>query len=167
MAFWRKRKPGRETGRSGYVKVRFHLEQDEDGYPPNAWERLWAQPEGPCRFRLDNIPWYARDVAAGDVVEAHEAEDGMLEFDRVVERSGHSTVRVVLYDPQQTQLLRDELAQLGCETELSHIPSFISVDVPAQVEMAPVLELLLRGHEEERWDVETGYVGDPHVDAFG
>lgn len=167
MVFRRKREPDREGDRPGYVKVRFHVEQDEDGYPPSQWETLWAEPAGDGRFRIDNIPWYARDVAAGDVVEAHEADDGTLEFDRVAERSGHSTVRVALYDPDETQELRDRLRALGCESELSHIPGFIGVDVPDSVDMAPVLDLLLRGHRDDRWDVETGYVADPHVSAFG
>ena len=162
---WRKRADDPGGPDPEFAKVRFSLEPDEDGYPPSAAEWVWTSPTGDGRFRLENIPWYAVGVAIGDVVEVRE-EEGVREFERVVERSGHSTLRVVLFDPENTQPLRDELLELGCESELSHLPGFIAVDVPLDTDMQPVLALLRTGESEQRWEFETGHVGDPHVAAF-
>ena len=57
------------------------MEQDEDGYPPAGSERLWALHVGEGRYRLDNIPFFARVLALGDVVSVvpeEGAEEGVL-----------------------------------------------------------------------------------------
>ena len=45
------------------VKVRFHVAQDADGYPPAEYavETLWATHLGELSFQIDNIPFFARD----------------------------------------------------------------------------------------------------------
>lgn len=164
MPVWRKRRDTEEDVEPGFVKVRFHLEQNEDGYPPQTSELVWGERDGD-RLRVANIPWFVTDLAIDDVIEAHDV-DGMLEFDRVVERSGHSTLRVVLFDESETQALRDRLRELGCDSELSHLARFISVDVPPEVDMKPVLDVLVPGEEGQRWEFESGHVGDPHLSAF-
>jgi hypothetical protein len=66
---------------------------------PNHWatsgEAMWARSLGSNRFRIDNVPFYAYDLNYGDVVEAiaetPELKPSVL---RVLERSGHQTVRV-------------------------------------------------------------------------
>jgi hypothetical protein len=50
--------------RPGFARVRFRLEQDEDGWPPAESEGLWAVPLGGNAYRIDNTPWFARNVAA-------------------------------------------------------------------------------------------------------
>ena len=50
------------------VKVRFKLDVDHDGWPPAESEGLWAEPLGDDTFRVDNTPWFVRNLASGDVV---------------------------------------------------------------------------------------------------
>jgi hypothetical protein len=57
--------------------VRFGLVRDEDGRAPVAgWpppvdsEGLWAKPVGEGRHRIANTPWFVRDLATFDVVDA-------------------------------------------------------------------------------------------------
>jgi hypothetical protein len=64
--------------RPGFVKVCFRLEQDEDGWPPAGSEGLWAAPLGGDVYRIDNTPWFARNVAADDVFLAEPDADGCL-----------------------------------------------------------------------------------------
>jgi len=138
-------------------KVSFLLEQDEEGYPPAQWEHLWASSAGPNRFVLDNTPFFVRGVSLGDLVLTEE-RDGLNLFRALVVPSGHSTLRVVLFDQGLRDRLRDALREQGCASELSHLPNLLSIDVPPEIEIDPVLHMLRRGHHEGRWDYEEAAV---------
>lgn len=129
------------------VKVFVKLEKDEEGYPPVDWEELWAASLGDCRYRIDNIPFYAVGISSGDSVIA-ASRDNKLVVTEVVGTEGHSTVRVVVHDKSMTEHIRGELKIAGCATELSNVPGFFSVDVPPQVDY-PAIARLLRGYEEQ------------------
>ena len=58
------------------VHVIFPLEVDVDGWPPVSAERVWAFDLGDGRFRIDNPPWFVRNLAVGDIVEAQAPENG-------------------------------------------------------------------------------------------
>lgn len=122
-----------------YVKIVFKLQQ-RDGYPPVEREGLWAipQPEG---YRIDNVPFYARLISCGDVVSASRI-NGDLVFDCVKVLGGHSTIRVISYSSELVSEMRSALEELGCSTELSHIETFFSVDVPPKVNYWSVVDLL-------------------------
>ncbi|MFI6735270.1 DUF4265 domain-containing protein [Nonomuraea sp. NPDC050451] len=73
----------------------FELEQDDDGWPPAGSERLWAVSVAPGRARLDDIPFFVRGVACGDVVRIEADVEGTVWAKEVVEYSGNCTIRVV------------------------------------------------------------------------
>lgn len=77
------------------VKIRFALDPDEDGWPPAESEGVWAVPLGGHLYRVDNTPWFARGVAAEDIIEARVDGDGVAWFVRVRERGGRIVVRVI------------------------------------------------------------------------
>lgn len=122
------------------VKVVVKLEKDEDDYPPADYEGLWALPAGEGLFRIDNVPFFARGIAYGDIVSA-TAEQQELRFQEVVRPSGHSTLRLIIYDEKDIPSVGALLEELGCTIERSHIPGLLSVDVPPHG--------LPRGVEEE------------------
>jgi hypothetical protein len=128
-----------------HVKVLFHLARDQDGYPPADWEHLWALPRSGQLFELDNIPFFAVGVACGDVVFAEPNADGDLVFKDVTIASGHSTIRVVLFDLDRKTTTMDELKRLGCDWEGSHLPKLCAVDIPPEVNYESVLEFLDKG----------------------
>ena len=131
-----------EPGERGKgVKVAFPLAQDEDGYPPVNWEHLWARRVGDSLFELDNTPFFARGVSYRDLVRAEEAE-GMNVFRELVRPSGHSTIRVILFDQGLTGGLRRSLHDLGCASEAGHVPDLIAIDVPPTVNLTDVRKLL-------------------------
>ena len=131
------------------AKVGFKLTRDEDGYPPADWEWLWASRVGSSTFKIDNIPFFAKSIACGDIVAAAQTDQGLV-FTDLVEASGHSTVRVVFYregrDDEQLRVAVEGITQslkaLGCDTERSHIPNLIAVDVPPAVDYRAVSGLL-------------------------
>ncbi len=59
-----------------YVKVVVALEKDEDDYPPADYENLWATPVEEGLFRIDNIPFFAKSIALGDIVSVASDRSG-------------------------------------------------------------------------------------------
>jgi hypothetical protein len=130
-----------------------HLEQDEDGYPPTTEESLWVLPMGQGLFQVDNIPFFAWDLALGDVVAA-DPEKGMWRFRKVVRRSGHATLRLIIYDVAEVSPVIERFARLGCLSERSHIPGLIALDVPPSTPWTEVKQLLTEGEAEDLWGYE-------------
>src|SRR5689334_10402683 len=53
---------------------------------------------GGGRYRIDNVPWFVRDLAVGDVVRAQApSDDAHPVFAEVVERSDHVTIRLICF----------------------------------------------------------------------
>lgn len=142
---------------TSHVKMLVHLEQDEDGYPPTTEESLWVLPMGEGLFQVDNIPFFAWELALGDVVTA-EPEGGMWRFKQVVRRSGHATLRLIIYDVVEVPAVIERFAKLGCLSERSHIPGLIALDVPPSTSWTEVKQLLTEGEAEERWGYEEAYL---------
>lgn len=119
-------------------------------------ETLWAVRVGPDRFRLDNSPFWAYGLSSGDVVEARLSADGALAFERVHEKSGHRTVRVVLDPPADrapaSQAVLDGLVAIGATYEGMH-PGYLAIDVPPTVALEQVVAFLVAsGHQWEHAD---------------
>lgn len=140
-----------------HVKIIVPLEQDEDGYPPAGSERLWAIRAGEGRYQIDNIPFFARDLALGDIVSAvpeEGADEGILRYHQVLEPSGHSTFRILVNDESQVPEVCGLLEQLGCGTERSHLPRLVAIDIPPEVSLSAVRDALAQGVSQERWEYE-------------
>lgn len=128
------------------VKILFELEQDESGYPPFGVESLWTEPEGE-HYRIRNTPFFVSGVNLDDCVDAEE-RDGELYFRSVVSRSGNKTMRVFCPDEDSCLRLREDLEELGAGTELSHLPSLFSVNIPKALEYG-----MVRDHLDEQKDL--------------
>jgi hypothetical protein len=135
-------------------KIIFQLEKDEDDYPPNDYETLWASHVDGDLYSIDNIPFFVREISSGDVVKI-KRKDGRLFFDAVVNESRNSVLRIIAYDEREIARLRQDLNEMGCESELSHIPNLIAVEVPETVCLEDVMSFLDKGEAKERWEYET------------
>lgn len=78
-----------------HIKVLFHLEQDEDGYPPFSIEGLWCKKASNDTYIVDNVPFYTYGISLGDEICVTE-EDGEYHFQSIVNPSGNSTLRYIL-----------------------------------------------------------------------
>jgi len=141
------------TSTAQHVKILFHLEQDEDGYPPVNSETLWAITVGEGLYKVDNIPFFATGIAVDDIVSA-EPEAGQLHYKDVVHPSGHSTFRVVVYNHDEVSEVHRLFKQLGCSTEQSHLSGLVAIDVPPSVSWDELKRVLDTGREQDRWDYE-------------
>jgi len=144
------------------VKVIFDLERDEDGYPPADYEHLWARPLGDNLYELDNTPFFVRGVSTSDVVVAEPDTDNNLRFKAVKTPSQHTTLRVIVFREtsdaraieERVRDLRTQLTNLGCSSELSHLPGLIAVDVPPEVSVESVTDVLAEGEARDLWEYE-------------
>ena len=103
-------------------KVLFPLEQDEDGYPPVSSGTLWARLTKDGHYELRNIPFHARDISWGDVVAAKPISAGVVALEGVVQRSGHSTIRGIVFNQSDLLPLQQALEHLGSTWEGSDQP---------------------------------------------
>jgi hypothetical protein len=130
--------------------VKVLLREDENS------ETLWAHPVGPNLYRLENSPFWAYGVSWLDVVEAHEDQNGQLAVTRVVEKSGHRTVRVI-FEPRvdespENRAILDGAVELGCSYEGMHA-GYIAIDIPPEVDLMVVSRYLTsRGAQWEHAD---------------
>ena len=128
------------------------LERDEDGYPPVDLERIWIEQIDENTAKVDNIPFFSKEVALGDVVRFEKFGEE-LRYVSTVRRSGNSLVRVVYYPPADPTELRRCIEELGCETELDAAHTLIAVSVPPG-EHIKSLQAFLEASESKG---ESGY----------
>ena len=143
----------------------FRLEFDLDvrgDWPPFSVETLWVGRVEGDRYWIKNVPFFAKGIAFGDVVRAHPKVDdpSMLALDEVVDRSGHSVVRVIVQGDHVVRECRAVFTELGCDTELSNFPKLFSVDIPVSVGFDRAVVVLDEGVSDGRWDYEDGFIAE-------
>src|SRR4026208_1081710 len=104
-------------------------------------ETLWAEPVGVNQYRLDNSPFFAYGVSWQDVIEAVPGESGMPIMRRVIAKSGHRTIRIILaadarIDPNAQSVLKGVKA-FGCSYE-GVTGRYVSIDIPPEVDLQSV-----------------------------
>src|ERR1039458_9245032 len=95
-------------------KIRFPVSHD-------SVETLWATRVDVDRYKLDSIPIFVYGVSWEDIVEVVPAEGEILEYVRLIEKSGNRTVRVVFEtcrnDDGPAERVLGGLRDLGCTYE--------------------------------------------------
>jgi len=142
----------------------------EDGWPPVGSERLWAFDLGDNRYRIDNVPWFVRDLAVGDVVRAQMPRpDSNPVFDEVLERSDHVTIRLICF---RSGPLGGDLAQalepftaMGVYGEGAAQYGLVALDIEPTAPLAAIVAALRRGVEDGSWDYEEGRITQPWIAA--
>jgi Domain of unknown function (DUF4265) len=150
------------------VEIWFPISKNQRGYPKSKnWEQLLARPviQRDDYFRIESIPFFLKDVSRGDIVKAMVVrnreidENEVFLFERVVDRGGHNTYRLLLRkkhrrDPGFTV---GELLKRGLAIE-EQGGDFLAVDVPPSVDQKATDEYFLRECEAGRWEMQDGYL---------
>ncbi|UKA62759.1 DUF4265 domain-containing protein [Arthrobacter sp. FW306-04-A] len=76
----------------------------------DSFEQLWTERVGDDRFELSCIPFFAYDMALGDVVRAEAATGYVIQS--VVQRSGNGVVRVAVKRPEDVDAVHLRLHDL-------------------------------------------------------
>jgi hypothetical protein len=130
----------------GLVRIRVPLDHAE-GSPGPADDWLWAEPLGSDRYRIESCPFFAYGISRDDVVRASEpGRDEAPRLEDVIEKGGHRTLRLALdakieITDSALQGLLERLLELGCTHE-TLLPKLVALDVPHEVDVAIVAELL-------------------------
>ncbi len=134
-------KAGSKTPESTMVKI---VLPDGKG----TTETPWVTPMGKNLYRMENSPFFAYGVSYCDIVEASPTKDEARPvFRKVVTAGGHSTIRVAAADDQPVgKKVIQPLLDLGCTYEGAN-PAYLCVDVPPGVEIAKVVEQLMKWDE--------------------
>lgn len=136
-------------------RIAFRLQQDEDGYPPSGYERLWAVPLPNGNYRIDNIPFFVMGISAEDEVSV-ESEGEELFFKSLAKPSGISTFRVIPSDPSMSEKVRADIAALDGKSEHNQDIGVIAVEIPASSRIHPFLDYIVEGQEKGILDFEEG-----------
>ena len=139
-------------------KIFFDLEVVDD-YPPASMESIWAETTEDGYFKINNIPFYSKEVSLGDIVSAVPQEENCLLYDKTITHSKNSTLRVVFFN--ETQQLKENvlnrLTELGCELEAFNT-NFYAISVPIQVDIEKIYIFLDSFVENDDLDYDTGYL---------
>ncbi|MBS5837544.1 MAG: DUF4265 domain-containing protein, partial [Neisseria sp.] len=74
----------------------------EDNYPPVSEESIWGVNLGNNLFKINNIPFYTKDVSFDDTVSVVDI-DGVLHYKKTIKSSGNSTIRIIFFDGKEIE----------------------------------------------------------------
>uniref|UniRef100_UPI0039C927AF DUF4265 domain-containing protein n=1 Tax=Leptospira interrogans TaxID=173 RepID=UPI0039C927AF len=136
-------------------KLRFNFENSSGSLET---ESIWviANEEG---YIIDNIPFYVKEIAIGDLVSATQDSNGHLWFSQLLKPSGHSTIQIWFSDISTLSEIRSKLSQLGCSSEISEIPQLIAVDIPPNVDYSIVQGFLEEGEKNGLFEYQEACLG--------
>jgi len=114
-------------------KVIFELEHDRNGYPPIEFELLNVTSVSGDNFRIDNAPFFVREISYNDVVKAKKSEvKGQYHFVEVVEPSAFTSISIIILNREMDVYLMDLLRGLNCVVEFGEFGRFriLAVAIP-------------------------------------
>jgi hypothetical protein len=137
------------------VKVWVALPDDE----VVGGESLWANPVGPERYEIRNVPFHAYDLHFNDVVHARaDNPDEKPKVLKIISRSGHKTLRVIfqemIEEPEQVELL-GQLRDLGATYERA-TACLVAIDVEPTGDYQAVCDKLWAWEKAGKLEYETG-----------
>jgi Domain of unknown function (DUF4265) len=149
-----------------FIKISYPVESDAwDGASSEGiWVKLVkALPPHRAIVEVRNIPSSTRSLSFGDKISVVYNE-GRVKFEAIVERGGHSTYLVFIENKSlDASRMLDALKAMGCVWEEGphRGGKLYAVDVPPEVNVHDVHEILDKGRREGHWFCQEGYVGHP------
>jgi len=123
------------------VLFRFYSDVLEEETVETMWVKTLDKDKG--LYELDSIPFYAPNIASGDIIHAeYDSDEERLTYKDTIKYSGNSTVQVVIMKNDViTNDIRDIFNSLGCSSEKFKEGYFV-IDVPADINYEPVKQKL-------------------------
>jgi len=130
-----------------------------DGYPPVSMESIWVEVTEEGYLKVNNIPFYSKEISLGDIVSVIQKEENYLLYDKTIIHSKNSTLRIVFFNENQKfkDKILTKLIDLGCEYEAFNI-NFYAINIPIQVDIEEIYNFLDEFVETDDLDYDTGYL---------
>ncbi|WP_328996774.1 DUF4265 domain-containing protein [Kribbella sp. NBC_01245] len=143
------------------------LAQDGSGWPPYDSEEVAVEKVGEDEYRLLTPPMFAKGLAVGDVVHAHEYGDPPVPWiASLVSSSGHSTIRVITrlgFDEEATVA---RLTAAGLALKPTTLLGLHLADLPAERQYGPILAELATLADAGQIDFEEAALSPSHAEAL-
>ena len=130
-----------------------------DGYPPVSMESIWAEETEEGYLKINNIPFYSKEISLGDIVSGIQMEENYLLYDKTIIHSKNSTLRIVFFNENQKfkDKILAKLINLGCESETFNA-NFHAINIPIQVDIEEIYNFFDEFVETNDLDYDTGYL---------
>ena len=128
----------------------------EDNYPPVSEESIWGVDLGNNLFKINNIPFYTKDVSFDDTVSVVDI-DGVLHYKKTIKSSGNSTIRIIFFDGKEIEDCINAIQKMGCDYE-KFSSTFIAINIPITTNLEIVLDYLEYLSFKEIADYEYGKI---------
>ncbi|HHK6020873.1 TPA: DUF4265 domain-containing protein [Neisseria subflava] len=128
----------------------------EDNYPPVSEESIWGVDLGNNLFKINNIPFYSKDVSFDDTVSVVDI-DGVLHYKKTIKSSGNSTIRIIFFDGKEIEDCINAIQKMGCDYE-KFSSTFIAINIPITTNLEIVLDYLEYLSFKEIADYEYGKI---------
>ncbi|MEW7279665.1 DUF4265 domain-containing protein [Aquimarina sp. 2201CG1-2-11] len=137
-------------------KVLFVYQEEEEF----KIESLWAIKESEY-YKIDNIPFFINNIAYEDLINVEkDGED--LYFDALINESGNSTLQLVIFNDSTQKQIGKRFEDLNCDWEGSHLPNYIAINVPKEVNYSHIINVLNKGVNDGFWDYKEACVSNNH-----
>lgn len=114
-------------------------------------ESLWAYSLGEQLYELQNIPIYTENLNIGDVVRCHESAEELPVIDKLAQKSGNRTLRVIFREEASAEdavdLVIMPLAEKGIDYEKA-VQRHYMFNVPVNADYNWAINLLRQKDKE-------------------
>ena len=126
-----------------------------------AEETVWANPEGK-NYKIDNIPFYAPNLALNDIISV-ENDNGTLYFDDLVKSSGHSTIQIIFFKQEEIERALSAIEKMGCKWEGMKDQPYFAIDVPPDVNYRKIRQFLDEELNSKILDFKEACLSENHT----
>jgi hypothetical protein len=121
-------------------KILFNLDVIDD-WPPVNVEGLYCK-KIKANYEVCNVPFFIKDLSVGDIISIQKDENECVDTWHHINKSKHSTTWVMIHNDYPITDHLDQLRDLGCMVEQLEQFSYASIDIPADVDISLVDDIL-------------------------
>lgn len=126
-----------------------------------AEETIWVEHVGK-NFKVDNIPFYAPNVAINDIISV-EDDNGTLYFDELVKSSGHSTLQIIFFKQAEIKRVLKSMERMGCHWEGMEGQPYFAIDIPPNVDYKKIRQFLDHEFDNKTLDFKEACLSENHT----
>ena len=122
-------------------------------------ESIWTEKMENGYYRIDNVPFYAPNLAYNDMI-AIEEDKGVFYFADLIERSGHSTVQIIFFNEIEVEYILSNIEKLGCAWEGMKNQAYYPIDIPPNINYLSIKQFLDEQSEKDILDYKESCLSE-------